>query len=831
MNAHSPIDSPVVQAALEIATSGFRVFPCNEKKRPVVEHGFLDATTDPAIIRKQFKPGNLIGVPTGPASGIDVLDLDYKHGAKAWEEANQHRLPETRIHQTMSGGRHYLFQCNPNVRNSQGRIGPGVDVRGSGGYFITPPSAGYTIINDAPPADWPAWLLMPGMALPPPPKERPTSSSGPYVPASNARLEGYRQSVLDTVRTATEGQKHSRLRNAALALGGIQDEAGFSDPEAVDWLMDALPNTVADWKAAKKTATWGLAAGRDEPIKLEDRPNPKGNRPPDPPPADENAEPAGDWTESTPPPGDAPKPNQSGSDNGWPEPLDFLADGDLTGAPELRADHIPQALVPFVFDTAARMGVDPAAVALSAIVALASVADDAWEIQPKQNDDTWTEQPRLWGAIVGEPSIRKSPVVKVTTSPIDKMEAAARERHESDMRRYKAEMKLWKDAGSDPAVEPKAPLLDRYMVEGTTIEALSEVLRDDFKATQRAPAGKVLSRHDEMSEFFGNLDRYRAGGSGGGDRGAYLRLYNGGRYTVDRVNRGTFGIPNWSACFLGGIQPGPIRRIAKDSADDGLLQRFCYCVPARQERGEDRTPDRDALARYAALFPAMGALKPRKYLSGDCERVVLHAEAHQHRLDILEMIEALSAMPDASPRLKSSLDKWGGLWARMTLVFHLIGLADAKARGEMSTDVANVARGAATTATRYMQDILLPHLLRADALMFATDQTGHARWIAGFILSKGEERIAARDIMRAYGALRAPEQRKELLAVMDSLEVMGWVRPEAQADGRAPVAWRVNPKVHSGFAERAKRERTAREATKTRIRESVAKHMKRGAAI
>jgi hypothetical protein len=507
--------------------------------------------------------------------------------------------------------------------------------------------------------------------------------------------------------------------------------------------------------------------------------------------------------------------------------LDFLANAEITGAPELTPEHIPDAIAPFVFDTATRMGVDPTGVALAALVSLASVMDDEWAIQPKQNDDTWTENPRIWGAIVGDPSILKSPVVKVTTAPIDKMEAEARDRHENDMRRYRSEMKAWKEAGSDPAMEPKHPRLDRYTMEGTTVEALSEVLRDDYRATQRAPAGKILSRHDEMSEFFGNLDRYRAGGSGRGDRGAYLRLFNGGRYTVDRVNRGTFAIPNWSACFLGGIQPGPIRRIAKDSADDGLLQRFCYCVPASQGRGEDHRSDAAAIARYATLFPTLAGMHPGKFLSGETERIVLHAEAHEHRLAMLELIEALSAMPDASPRLKSALGKWPGLWARMTLVFHLIGIADAKGRG-MQPDVVNVVRGAATKATSYLRDILLPHLLRADAVMFATEQTGHARWIAGFILSKGGERTAARDIMQSYRALRAPEQRREMLDVMASLAAMGWVREVPPADGRAPVAWLVNPKVHCVFAERAKREKSERQATKNRIRETLAKHIRKG---
>lgn len=303
MNAHATIDTPIVRAALELAAAGIPVFPCNAKKKPIVENGFLDATTDPAIIRKIFtRAARLIGVPTGPASGIDVVDFDYRHGAAAWEAANLHRLPETRIHQTQSGGRHHLYRCNPGVRNSQGRIGPGVDVRGSGGYIIIPPSAGYTIINDAPLAPWPEWLLVPGLALPPPPKPRPAGSAVSHVPASNARLEGYRKSLLATLSKAAEGQKHVRLRDTARALGGIQAEAGFSDAEAIEWLMHELPDTVADWENAKKTAGWALASGRDDPIKLEDRPKNRPTRAQEPPPPDYDDGPAGDWTSPGEPP-------------------------------------------------------------------------------------------------------------------------------------------------------------------------------------------------------------------------------------------------------------------------------------------------------------------------------------------------------------------------------------------------------------------------------------------------------------------------------------------------------------------------------------------------
>jgi hypothetical protein len=57
----------------------------------------------------------------------------------------------------------------------------------------------------------------------------------------------------------------------------------------------------------------------------------------------------------TPPTDAKPKAMATARDaDEWPEPLDFLADGSMTGAPELQPDHLPEAIAPFVFDTAAR---------------------------------------------------------------------------------------------------------------------------------------------------------------------------------------------------------------------------------------------------------------------------------------------------------------------------------------------------------------------------------------------------------------------------------------------------------------------------------------------
>ena len=152
-------------ATLSIAlVLGSPCFPCLANKRPATLHGFLDASSDPDKVRELWSryPGPLIGVPTGAISGLDVLDLDLvKHAEAAnWLKENREWLPVTRVHRTRSGGLHILFTHATAVRNSQGRVCAGIDVRGDGGYIIWWPAIGCSVLTQATLAPWPPWLLL-----------------------------------------------------------------------------------------------------------------------------------------------------------------------------------------------------------------------------------------------------------------------------------------------------------------------------------------------------------------------------------------------------------------------------------------------------------------------------------------------------------------------------------------------------------------------------------------------------------------------------------------------------------------------------------------------
>jgi hypothetical protein len=215
-----------IAAAASFLAQQWPVFACAADKRPITAHGLHDATTDPTAVREMFaRPGaTMIGVPTGQASGFFVVDLDVKNGAPGleWLAANEHRIPRTRRHSTRSGGVHLLFAMPTAraIRNSASKLAPGVDVRGTGGYVIVPPSPGYSITDDTMPAEAPAWLLDlldPLQAAPRPAAPVRIRDDGRGSPYALAALSA----ECDAILAAGFGSQEDTLNSAALKIGAL----------------------------------------------------------------------------------------------------------------------------------------------------------------------------------------------------------------------------------------------------------------------------------------------------------------------------------------------------------------------------------------------------------------------------------------------------------------------------------------------------------------------------------------------------------------------------------------------------------------------------------
>lgn len=136
-------------AAGLFVAEGVPVFPCVPGgKRPLVEHGFHDATTDPAQVEAWWErwPQANIGIPTGAASGVEVVDVDVHTagtGFPAFRAAHREGRAAgwAALVRTPSGGLHAYFPADSDRSQTSWQAARAhVDFRGAGGYIIAPPS-------------------------------------------------------------------------------------------------------------------------------------------------------------------------------------------------------------------------------------------------------------------------------------------------------------------------------------------------------------------------------------------------------------------------------------------------------------------------------------------------------------------------------------------------------------------------------------------------------------------------------------------------------------------------------------------------------------------
>lgn len=162
MTAATATDSArMMAAALLYAKWGWPVFPLhtpvgngcscaspqcgNPGKHPRTRNGFKDASTDPATITQWWTdwPGANVGLVTGPASGLLVLDVDPRNrGDETLDELIRQvgRLPDTPEVMTGGGGRHFFFRWDDALATCRKGLGAGLDVKGAGGYVVAAPS-------------------------------------------------------------------------------------------------------------------------------------------------------------------------------------------------------------------------------------------------------------------------------------------------------------------------------------------------------------------------------------------------------------------------------------------------------------------------------------------------------------------------------------------------------------------------------------------------------------------------------------------------------------------------------------------------------------------
>ena len=113
-------------------------------KHPKTRNGSKDASKDPMQVCDWWArwPSANIGIATGKASNLVVVDIDPRHGGdKSWQEwVARNPIPKTLSVATGGNGKHLYFSAPGDKIKNRAGILPGVDIRGEGGYVVAPGS-------------------------------------------------------------------------------------------------------------------------------------------------------------------------------------------------------------------------------------------------------------------------------------------------------------------------------------------------------------------------------------------------------------------------------------------------------------------------------------------------------------------------------------------------------------------------------------------------------------------------------------------------------------------------------------------------------------------
>ena len=129
---------------------GYSVIPVGRNKKPLISwkkyQNHKPTPSELLVWDSQFSDYQ-VGIVTGEISGLAVVDIEKEFG-----DPKKLGLPATHVVRTGSGGYHYYYKYVDGVVNKAKVGGRDVDIRGSGGYVVAPPSCNesgrYSVINE-----------------------------------------------------------------------------------------------------------------------------------------------------------------------------------------------------------------------------------------------------------------------------------------------------------------------------------------------------------------------------------------------------------------------------------------------------------------------------------------------------------------------------------------------------------------------------------------------------------------------------------------------------------------------------------------------------------
>ncbi|PTX54658.1 uncharacterized protein DUF3987 [Litoreibacter ponti] len=412
----------------------------------------------------------------------------------------------------------------------------------------------------------------------------------------------------------------------------------------------------------------------------------------------------------------------------------------------------------------------------------------------------WKEPPVLWAALIGKPSMNKSPGLDAVLEPLKHVEANLRVTAKKKIAEWdqKAEIAkvvefAWKEGAKEAAksnkpIKPKPegadpgpkPDLPRLALSDATIEKLASIL-------QFQPKGTLLLR-DELAGWLTGMTRYSGGGT---DRPFWLEGYGGRPYTVERVGRPPVNVEHLAIAVIGNIQPDRLNTLFMRSDDDGLLARIIpvWPNPAPVSRPKHVHDDRDLCSIFERLISLEMETDdvglPRPAIVGFTE------EAKNVVDEFRQKVRDWEAEVDGL--LLSFIGKLPGLTIRLSLVMMMLEWACGS-----HDEPREISAEAYRKATILAENYFLQMAKRTYGSTSVSQKERAGRRLVELLRKKAWKQFSSREVRRAQRTGLATQEEIDMgIAALERADIIKAIKPEPSPKGGRPQRlFAVNPVIH-----------------------------------
>lgn len=197
------------------------------------------------------------------------------------------------------------------------------------------------------------------------------------------------------------------------------------------------------------------------------------------------------------------------------------------------------------------------------ITTMCAVIGKRYRVQIKEG---WREPLVFWMGTVAPASSLKTPVANQFLGPLLTLDAADQRAYKRELSKHKAQAK--EDRGDAPHLPRQRVVMD------ATLEGLCTLL-------EREEVHGVVSFHDELAAFIGDMDKYRSNNS---DRAHWLSMWSGGSINIVRKGCDPIMVDRTAVNVFGAIQQDKLTDLlhgddATAKSGDGFWSRFLWIVP------------------------------------------------------------------------------------------------------------------------------------------------------------------------------------------------------------------------------------------------------------